>query len=124
MLRTLSGLLIALALVFGFTTQADAQDLDCDDFGSQAEAQANLEANPNDPNRLDANNNGLACETFDFPSGGGTTGGTTTGSTAGTSRMPSTGVGATQTDDSRALTFGLLVAAGVIGAVGLRARRA
>ncbi len=119
MIRMLSGLFIAFALVFGFTASAGAQDLDCDDFATQEEAQANLNANPSDPNNLDRDNDGIACE--NLPSGGGTT---SSGTTAGTSRMPSTGIGATKTDDSLALTFGLLVAAGIFGAAGLRARRA
>lgn len=44
-------------------------DLNCSDFGSQEEAQAELEADPSDPNNLDADNDGTACDTFDF--GGG-----------------------------------------------------
>lgn len=38
------------------------EDLDCADFGSQEEAQATLEADPSDPHRLDADNDGIACE--------------------------------------------------------------
>ena len=34
----------------------------CDAFLSQAEAQAVLRVNPRDPNRLDTNRNGIACE--------------------------------------------------------------
>ena len=37
-------------------------DLDCSDFGSQAEAQAALDADPSDPNGLDAEGDGQACE--------------------------------------------------------------
>ena len=48
-------------------------DLDCGDFGSQAEAQAELEADPSDPNNLDADNDAMACDTFDFGGGGGAT---------------------------------------------------
>ena len=44
-------------------------DLDCDDFGSQAEAQAELRADPSDPNGLDAEDDGVACETFGYPEG-------------------------------------------------------
>lgn len=40
-------------------TQADR---DCPDFSSQAEAQAVLDADPSDPERLDADHNGVACE--------------------------------------------------------------
>ncbi len=37
-------------------------DLDCADFASQAEAQATFNADPSDPNGLDADNDGIACE--------------------------------------------------------------
>lgn len=39
-----------------------ASDLDCADFASQAEAQATLDADPTDPNGLDADGDGIACE--------------------------------------------------------------
>ena len=37
-------------------------DLDCSDFASQAEAQEALNDDPSDPNRLDADSDGEACE--------------------------------------------------------------
>lgn len=37
-------------------------DLDCADFASREEAQAVLDADPSDPNSLDADGDGLACE--------------------------------------------------------------
>ena len=44
------------------------QDLyDCGDFLSQAEAQAVLRVDPSDPNRLDGNRNGVACEDYTRP---------------------------------------------------------
>ena len=46
-------------------------DLDCGDFATQQQAQAALERNPSDPNRLDADNDGEACETFPYNGGGG-----------------------------------------------------
>ncbi len=36
----------------------------CSDFGSQAEAQAVLSADPSDPNGLDGDNDGVACESL------------------------------------------------------------
>jgi beta-lactamase superfamily II metal-dependent hydrolase len=39
-------------------------DLDCADFTSQEEAQAVLEANPEDPNYLDGEGDGVACESL------------------------------------------------------------
>ena len=47
---------------------AQAGDLDCADFATQEEAQAMLDADPSDPNGLDADGDGVACETL--PSGG------------------------------------------------------
>jgi hypothetical protein len=47
---------------------AVAQDqYDCGDFDSQQEAQRVLNRDPSDPNRLDADNDGKACE--DYPYG-------------------------------------------------------
>lgn len=39
----------------------------CPDFYSQAEAQAVLRADPTDPNRLDADKDGIACESNKLP---------------------------------------------------------
>jgi endonuclease YncB( thermonuclease family) len=47
-------------------------DLDCSDFASQAEAQAVLDADPSDPNGLDADYDGQACETSSFSRGSAT----------------------------------------------------
>ena len=45
-----------------------AQDLlNCDDFDSQAEAQDELRANPDDPDNLDDDDDGIACETLPPP---------------------------------------------------------
>jgi hypothetical protein len=48
---------------------AQTGDLNCADFATQAEAQAVLDADPSDPNNLDADNDGVACE--DLPGGTG-----------------------------------------------------
>jgi hypothetical protein len=61
MLRILTvALFTALALTSAMP--AFAQTLDCDDFETQAEAQAELEADPSDPNNLDFDDDGIACE--------------------------------------------------------------
>lgn len=39
----------------------------CEDFISQANAQAVLRLNPSDPNRLDGDNDGIACERLPCP---------------------------------------------------------
>ena len=41
---------------------AAVQDLDCSDFNTQEEAQAEYNRDPSDPHNLDGNNNGRACE--------------------------------------------------------------
>src|SRR5215211_2532999 len=51
------------------------EDLDCADFATQQEAQAQLERDPSDPNNLDANGDGVACETYPYGTGGGGEGG-------------------------------------------------
>ena len=54
----------AVAVVLGLPLAgvAHAADKDCADFASRADAQANLDANPSDPNRLDEDDDGQACE--------------------------------------------------------------
>ncbi|WP_369140988.1 excalibur calcium-binding domain-containing protein [Modestobacter versicolor] len=59
-----ASVLIGAALSFGFTGTANAADLDCSDFASQAQAQAAYDATPGDPNRLDQDGDGIACETL------------------------------------------------------------
>ncbi|MHA6792034.1 excalibur calcium-binding domain-containing protein [Pseudonocardia bannensis] len=44
------------------TSAQENRDRDCPDFASQADAQAALEADPSDPERLDADDDGIACE--------------------------------------------------------------
>jgi hypothetical protein len=45
-------------------------DLDCADFATQDEAQAVLDRDPSDPNRLDADNDGIPCENLPPNDGG------------------------------------------------------
>jgi len=46
-------------------------DKDCQDFRSQAVAQAELERDPSDPHDLDGDGDGEACETYPYGDGGG-----------------------------------------------------
>ena len=63
-------LVLALAAVALIGGPAAAQDtMNCDDFTYQEEAQAVLDADPTDPNNLDDDDDGLACE--DLPSRAG-----------------------------------------------------
>ena len=63
------------------TTETDFEDLDCRDFSSQADAQAVLDEDVSDPNGLDDDSDGKACEEFfsravtSSPEGGVETGG-------------------------------------------------
>jgi hypothetical protein len=66
-LRRLRTLGLAAALVSGLTTAVLLQPepalaLNCSDFVSQAAAQARLREDPTDPDRIDADGDGLACE--------------------------------------------------------------
>ncbi len=58
--------LLAVALLVLAGASAAAQDrYNCEDFATQAEAQAELELTlPDDPSRLDADSDGIACEAF------------------------------------------------------------
>lgn len=64
MRRTALVMLSVLLLLSGMTIPAMAQGLNCGDFGSQQEAQAVLDADPSDPNNLDPDLNGVACESL------------------------------------------------------------
>jgi hypothetical protein len=60
---TAAGVLVTAVLTLGTTGTANAAtDRDCPDFASQAEAQAAYDAVPGDPERLDRDNDGIACE--------------------------------------------------------------
>lgn len=59
---------MSVLALMALAPMASAQDdLNCSDFSSQPEAQAVLDADPSDPNRLDGDNDGIACE--DLPGG-------------------------------------------------------
>jgi LPXTG-motif cell wall-anchored protein len=53
--------LVVGALGLAVAPVASAQDVDCDSVG-QSEAQQIYNDDPSDPNNLDQNNNGIACE--------------------------------------------------------------
>lgn len=69
-LSLLAMLSMLAMLVFSPTAfaQSEQNDLDCEDFESQAEAQAELRSDPSDPNGLDGNDDdGIACESLPGP---------------------------------------------------------
>jgi hypothetical protein len=68
-----AGVLTSAALALGLSIglgagTAHAADLDCKDFATQQQAQVVYDAVPGDPNRLDRDGDGIACETL--PTGG------------------------------------------------------
>src|ERR671912_1034303 len=77
---TLKLLVVGLVLVAGLVTRvtyeqlvypskpaaAQADQYDCASFGSQESAQAELERDPSDPNGLDTDGNGRACDGYTY----------------------------------------------------------
>ena len=57
---------------------AQTDQYDCASFGSQESAQAELERNPDDPSNLDPDDDGQACEDYDYGEDGSTSVITTT----------------------------------------------
>jgi hypothetical protein len=84
-------------------------DRDCSDFSSPADAQAALDADRSDPDRLDADRDGLACEAL-FGNGQQQVGIHPTGGVATGTEAPSGGNGVLGL-----LAAGLLAGAGMIG---------
>ena len=120
-----AGVLITAALSFGVPGTAGAADLDCSDFATQAEAQASFDSTPGDPNNLDSDSDGLACETL--PGGGTLTEDNTTFGTSQVSTVPAGSVAAgdgSSADDSGVVPYALggLALAGAAGAA-VAARR-
>jgi hypothetical protein len=76
------------------TTPALAQEdlYDCQSFGSQESAQAELQRNPTDPYGLDPNKDGQACEDYNYGNG-------STASAAATSSPASTATSAAAVTD-------------------------
>jgi hypothetical protein len=57
---------LILAGLASSSALAQTNDRDCMDFASQSEAQAVLRADPTDPNRLDEDDDDVACDEFDY----------------------------------------------------------
>ena len=83
---TAAGVLVTAVLTLGTTGTANAAtDRDCPDFASQADAQAAFNAVPGDPERLDGDNDGQACEEYAYaaaPASSSSAAGTTGTSTS------------------------------------------
>jgi endonuclease YncB( thermonuclease family) len=64
---------LVCGLIAALSTPASAADRDCADFPNQAAAQAWLQAYAGDPDGLDGNSDGVACETLPCPCAGAAT---------------------------------------------------
>ncbi|GAA1844379.1 MULTISPECIES: hypothetical protein [Pseudonocardia] len=119
-LRSLSAaVLLATAAALPLAGTAFAQDRDCKDFASQADAQAAL--TPGDPENLDANDNGVACEDHDY--GSAASPATVEAASDDSTQVTATPVGGVEAGGGPAdvlpLALGAVVAGG-IGAVAVR----
>ena len=80
-LRVLVTLVVLALGSLGTASVAGANhsgNLNCKDFQFQEDAQAHLDAHPTDPDRLDADNDGIACEHLPSRADGGDGDGTPT----------------------------------------------
>jgi hypothetical protein len=73
-------IMVGLVLVAGFVLRsayeqilypskpavAQADQYDCASFGSQESAQVELDSDPSDPNNLDSDGNGIACDNYPY----------------------------------------------------------
>jgi hypothetical protein len=111
-----AGVLATGMLLLSSGPASSAIDLDCGDFPNQEAAQIILDSNRDDPNRLDEDGDGEACEDYDFA----TSGQVSTAPAGGVA----TGDGSTASPDSPVLP---LVAGGLglaaAGAAAFAARR-
>ena len=99
---TLRLVVVGLVLVAGFvarityeqivypSTPAVAQEdqYDCASFGSQESAQAELDRDPSDPNNLDSDGNGIACDNYPYGTSGSVAASTPAPSTPAPSSAP------------------------------------
>lgn len=125
-IRTLAAsavLAAALGVPLAGVAFAQSADRDCPDFASQADAQAALL--PGDPERLDADNDGQACESHEFVASGSTSASSNSDDdAASTEQVSAKPVGGVEAGDGPVAGSGsdpLPLAAGVIAAGGVGA---
>ena len=145
MRRVVLALFTLFALTFGITTSVGAQNLNCDDFEFQEDAQVVFDQDRSDPNGLDGpigpdndtrGTPNLACEDLprrgtssgggntDTGSGTGTGGGSgTTGSGATTVPSVGSGTGLYTSDNNIMLVTAFGSVAAVLGLAALRLRQ-
>ncbi len=97
---------VALVLTTSVASAQGAEELDCVDFATQAEAQAAYDQDPNDPNSLDGDEDGVACEALP-------------GATPRQRPLPGSG----GPNLSMVLTGTLLTSSGIVALVALRRNR-
>ena len=88
---------------------AQQDQFDCASFGSQESAQAELERDPSDPNDLDPDGNGQACEDYSYGAADGTT---SSPAPTATDNGDDTGASQAQYDDGSADRPGDLMKSG------------
>ena len=116
-----AGVLFTAALSLTFSGTAQAADRDCPDFPNQAAAQAAFDAVPGDPERLDANNNGEACEDYDYASTGAAAPDAATPDAAATPQVANRPSGAVAAGDGSSATDAGSAMPYVLGGVALTA---
>jgi Excalibur calcium-binding domain len=121
-------IVIVLSVVAGLAgfalpaTEAPAQnELDCTDFQFQEEAQEVYDADPSDPNQLDVDLDGIACE--ELPSSGAAAATATPLSPAATVAAPGTGAGPGDTSETASTLLLVLAGLGALSSVTLLALR-
>ncbi|HKH57636.1 MAG TPA: hypothetical protein VKA20_03790 [Rubrobacter sp.] len=94
--------MVGLVLVAGFvlrgtyeqiiypskSAMAQADQYDCASFGSQESAQVELDSDPSDPNNLDSDGNGIACDNYPYGTSGSVAASTPAPSTPAPSSAP------------------------------------
>ncbi|MHC1562099.1 hypothetical protein ACR9E3_24310 [Actinomycetospora sp. C-140] len=120
----------------GSATSSGTTNRGCADFSSRDEAQDALDADPSDPERLDADDDGQACESFDYGDSGSDSDSDSDSDQVASDSDPApvvaqaasdypvggvaAGDGSAPSPASDVLTYGLLGAAAVAGATGVR----
>ena len=123
--RAAAVVVLTAAVSLPLTGTASAVDLDCDQFPNQAAAQVVLDADPADPNGLDSNGNGVACEAYGYTAVATTAGQVSVQPTGGVAAGDGSSAGQAPVEGGSPLPYvvGGLAFAGAGGAA-LAARRA
>jgi hypothetical protein len=116
-----AGVALGVGLIAtGSSVSAQEELLDCEDFASQAEAQAYYRENPDDPTGNDADEDGIACELFEYDDDAtdydpvtAAVGGDTTTTTT-TTTVAAAGVGSAVAESAG--RSGALILVGLLGA--------